>query len=221
MATPILHSFARWLAGRAAQLFARQMIPCGQVRVPAPGPDSMARVEPSFTFSKFIGAVFLTLAALGAAVASDQPEKFSGLLKKPPFGGPASPGLLAGSEPVEFRAVVEEHGHRYFSIFETATRRSTWIDPDRPVDGIAVKSFDAEHSNVTIDYRGTELSLPIQRARSSDNPGSSAAPREGKPPRSRQVGDPRYNPVVMRIFQDERRGRKEQSQPDSAESGRP
>jgi hypothetical protein len=108
-------------------------------------------------------AVVIRLSGAGAT-----PEKVSlnGLVTNSPFGSPKS-GVTTGSnggEPFEFRAVLEENNSKFFSIYETATRRSNWVELNDPVNGFAVKSYDAAKESITVDYQGKSITLAIKRA---------------------------------------------------------
>jgi len=94
-------------------------------------------------------------------------EKMNALLTNSPFGTPksgAGAGLAAGSEPLEFRAVLEENGSKYFSIYDPATRRSNWVEINDPVNGFSVKGYDSGKETITVDYQGKALTLGIKRA---------------------------------------------------------
>lgn len=52
----------------------------------------------------------------------------------------------------------------FFSIFETSTRRSNWVELNDPVNGLSVKGYDAAKESVTIDYQGKAMTLAIKRA---------------------------------------------------------
>ena len=105
------------------------------------------------------------LTALSPAVASNTPDKFGGLLANSPFGSlrTGAPGSGA-AEPLEFRAVLEENGNRIFSIYDTATHQSNWVDLNDPVKEFSVKEYDAEHASVTVEYQGKSMKLVLKRA---------------------------------------------------------
>jgi hypothetical protein len=112
-----------------------------------------------------IAAWFCLLTFLGPAGAASSPDRLGGLLANSPFGSPRAGAPGSGtSEPLEFRAVLEENGNRIFSIYETATHRSNWVDLNDPVNEFAVKEYDAAHDSVTVEYQGKPLKLGLKRA---------------------------------------------------------
>jgi hypothetical protein len=109
------------------------------------------------------GLSVLVLCRLGAAPT---PEKMTGLLNNSPFGSAKSAQSAVGGngEPFELRAVLEENGSKFFSIYDTATRRSNWVELNDPVNGFSIKSYDAAKENITVDYQGKSMTLAIKRA---------------------------------------------------------
>ena len=106
------------------------------------------------------GLLLLTFSRVALAGPS---EKMTGLLTNSPFGS-AKAGVVsanANGEPFELRAVLED---KVFSIYETATRRSNWVELNDPVNGFSVKSYDAAKENITADYQGKTMTLAIKRA---------------------------------------------------------
>lgn len=100
-----------------------------------------------------------------AAGATD--GKLSGLVTNSPFGTGRSPGAATGvhsGEPFEFRAVVAEGDNKFFSIYDTATKRSNWVEVNDPVNGFSVKGYDAGKETITVDYQGKTMTLAIKRA---------------------------------------------------------
>lgn len=113
-------------------------------------------------------ASLLCSALVCQVVAADSASagKLSGLVTNSPFGTGRSGAVNGGSngEPFEFRAVVEENGNKFFSIYETATKRSNWVEVNDPVNGFSVKGYDAGKETITIDYQGKAMTLAIKRA---------------------------------------------------------
>jgi hypothetical protein len=116
-------------------------------------------------FRPLIVVSLWSLALLPLAGATTPSDKLNGLLSNSPFG--ASRTNATGSnaaEPLEFRAVLEENGSKFFSIYETVTRRSIWVELNDAVNGFSVKSYDAERFGVTVEYQGRPLTLTLKRA---------------------------------------------------------
>jgi hypothetical protein len=106
------------------------------------------------------------ISALKLAGAGSTPEKLNGLLENSPFGVSRA-NATAGdgtTDPLEFRSVSEEKGKKYFSIYETAVHRSTWVELNDSVNGFAIKGYDATHDKITVEYHNKTLILPLKRA---------------------------------------------------------
>lgn len=111
-------------------------------------------------------AVLRLAGAATPAVGATPPDKMSGLLSNSPFGTGKAGALStnASGEAFEFRAVLEEGGSKFFSIYETSTRKSNWVELNDPVNGFSVKTYDAAKESITLDYQGRSLTLAIKRA---------------------------------------------------------
>ena len=111
-------------------------------------------------------AVLLSLTAvLQLAGAANSRDRFQELLDRSPFGNTATNSAAAAPvlEPVEFRAVLEENGRRFFSIYENATHRSYWVNMDDTENGFSVKEYDETDLQIKLIYQGRLLTLPLQR----------------------------------------------------------
>jgi hypothetical protein len=128
-----------------------------------------------------LSAVVLCLTAgLLPAGAADTPAKIKKLLDHSPFGAP--PVNLASSkapDPLEFRAVLEEDGTRYFSVYDANTHCSAWVKLNEPLNEFVIKDFDAAHTIVQIEYKGAALTLPIKQGQASAMVNSAPLPASG------------------------------------------
>ena len=101
------------------------------------------------------------LLGLTSGMASSQLDS---LLANSPFGtvktGPA--GDAAGNQPLEFRGTSEEGGQQYFSIYDTATKRSRWVTLNAASDDFVVKSYDPDAHTVSLDQHGRVLALTLK-----------------------------------------------------------
>ncbi len=156
---------------------------------------------------------FITVLQL--AGAGSAPDKLNGLLDNSPFGvsrANAAAGSSA-SDPFEFRSVYEEKGSKFFSIYDTATHRSAWVELNDPVNGFTIKSYDAGHENVTVDYHNKTMTLSIKRAPAV----AQAAPSmtTGTPPgnSSAQGAPSPTDPQRLQQIQEEIRRRRALRQP--------
>lgn len=145
----------------------------------------------------FIIALVSALLAiqLAGADAVTAPAKMdlSGLVNNSPFGtlrsGPG--GNNAATEPFEFRSVLEESNNKFlFSIFETATKRSNWVELNDPLNGFSVKSYDAGKQTITVDYQGKAMTLAIKQAPAVAQVYQAPSPQVGPVPVMQNSGNP-------------------------------
>jgi hypothetical protein len=116
----------------------------------------------------------------------------SGLVNNSPFGTLRSGGAggNASTEPFEFRAVLEENNNKFFSIYETATRRSNWVELNDPVNGFSVKSYDAGKQAIAVDYQGKTMTLAIKQAPAVAQVYQAPPPQTGPVPAMQTPGNP-------------------------------
>lgn len=133
------------------------------------------------------------LRLLGAPAASPEKEKpnLNGLVANSPFGSAKSGSAMGsnGNEPFEFRSVVYENNSQFFSIYDTNTHRSTWVELNDPVNGFSIKSYDAAKESITVDYQGKAMTFAIKRA--------PAATQIFQPPQQQPTPMPGPNGVVQ------------------------
>jgi len=132
--------------------------------------NTLKRHIPSMASRALIFALVCTSVLRLSAAGTPGPEKdkmnLNGLVSNSPFGS-AKSGVAAGNngnEPFELRAVLEENNSKFFSIYDTNTHRSTWVEINDPVNGFSVKGYDAAKESITLDYQGKALTLAIKRA---------------------------------------------------------
>lgn len=169
-------------------------------------------------FRALIAVSLWFVTALLLAGASSAPDKLNGLLDNSPFGASRS-NAAAGTgtgDPLEFRSVMEEKGSRFFSIYETAAHRSTWVELNEPVNGYAIKGYDAAHENVTVEYQNKTLTLPQKRAPAVAQAVVSTAPNLGGGPQPNFPGMGATSPADtqrLQQIQEEIRRRRALRQP--------
>ncbi|HEY4245443.1 MAG TPA: hypothetical protein VGM64_01240 [Lacunisphaera sp.] len=131
---------------------------------------------------------------LWGADAAAAPAKMdlSGLVNNSPFGTLRSGGAggNASTEPFEFRAILEENNNKFFSIYETATRRSNWVELNDPVNGFSIKSYDAGKQAITVDYQGKAMTLAIKQAPAVAQVYQAPPPQTGPVPVMQTPGNP-------------------------------
>ncbi len=161
----------------------------------------------------FASSIFWLMTLPSVAGANGTTDMLHSLLSNSPFGRPetSSPASPAQEQPIEFRGLLMENGTRLFSLFQISSRRSLWVKLNDPMSGLTVTAYDEEHTSVTVDYQGRSLTLALKRSRAQAQVTLPAVSGIEKPEIT-TAGNPRYNPEVMRQYQEERRlGRKQKA----------
>lgn len=105
----------------------------------------------------------LACLAVGAA-ASGQAASFDSLLNNSPFNAPAA-AAAAASESLELRGVIiEEDGRASLNIYDTATKKATWVHVDEPGHSYLVRGFDSANDTATLEVNRRTVSLALKRA---------------------------------------------------------
>jgi hypothetical protein len=124
------------------------------------------------TFSRLI---LLGIGLTSAACLSAKDPELDSLLRNSPFGVTAGTAKNGSNTPLEFRGVMVNGGAYYFSIYESATSRSTWVRlNDKSAKDFVAKNYDAQNKQLTLDYQGGNLTLALASAPSVPAP---SAPR--------------------------------------------
>ncbi len=112
-----------------------------------------------------VAGLLVALALYPAAGRAAAPN-LDNLLQNSPFGGPAAgAGGARADAPLEFRGVLVEGGENFFSIYESASRSSLWVGANEPGNPYKVQAYDSVKGVVTVDYKGTVLTLPLKQAK--------------------------------------------------------
>lgn len=101
-----------------------------------------------------------------------------------PFLPSASSGAVAVTEgaAIELRGVMEMREGLSFCIFDPAKKVSTWTRLNQKGYDFLVKSYDAAHETVTVDYAGRTLTLAMRAVKvASSGQASAPLPSSGAP----------------------------------------
>ena len=136
------------------------------------------------------GVLGLT-ALLPLAGAANTPDLLTGLLARSPFGSTATnpASTIAVNQPLEFRAVLEEQGTQIFSIYDTATRRSTWVNLNYLTDGLRIEAYDDVHECIMVLYQGKTLRLSLTGAWPKVRTVQVKLPQKSKAPEANEYHD--------------------------------
>jgi len=93
----------------------------------------------------------------------------SNLAENSPFGaGVTSSGTPVENTGLELRGMYVDQGKTYFSIYNAATKQSTWVAQgeaaSKSTEGLSIKSFDALNSVATIDAGGKSMQVSMKQA---------------------------------------------------------
>lgn len=91
------------------------------------------------------------------------------LLDNSPFGRPpaaASTTVPAAEAPLEFRSLIVEGGHRYFSVFDPSAQRGYWVGEgdEENQSGITVSSYDDDARRLVVNQGGRTYELLLKQA---------------------------------------------------------
>ncbi|HAZ66258.1 MAG TPA: hypothetical protein DCY41_05825 [Opitutae bacterium] len=91
------------------------------------------------------------------------------LAENSPFGaGVTSTGTTTENSGLELRGMYVDQGKTYFSIYNAATKQSTWVlqgeAPSKATEGFSVKSFDSVNSVATVDAGGKSVQVSLKQA---------------------------------------------------------
>jgi hypothetical protein len=93
----------------------------------------------------------------------------SNLAENSPFGaGVTSSGTPTENTGLELRGMYVDQGKTYFSIYNAATKQSTWVVQgevaSKATEGLSVKSFDSLNSVATVDAGGKSMQVSMKQA---------------------------------------------------------
>lgn len=104
----------------------------------------------------------LTAALLAAApVAASDLQR---LVDNSPFAPVGASGSAATGAPLEFRGVFMDQGEYFFSIYNPATKFSTWVGLDEPGQEFVVRSYDEGAQTIVAAFKGGNLTLRLGKA---------------------------------------------------------
>ena len=162
----------------------------------------------SFIIVLISASLAIQLSAADSAASTSAKMDLSGLVNNSPFGTLKSggPGSNGANEPFEFRSVMEENNNKYFSIYETATRRSNWVELNDPLNGFSIKSYDAGKQTITVDYQGKAMTLAIKQAPAVAQVYQAPSPQVGPVPVMQNPGNPsvQAGPVMQTAIDQQR-----------------
>ncbi len=133
-------------------------------------------------------AIALATAALASTVcgAESSPSPFL----PPETTSEAAPTPDA---PIELRGIMTAGDSVMFSIYDTATRSSTWVRLNQTGSGFIVRSYDESRDTITVDHGGRTITLALKTAKVASAPVAAPQPVVVAP----NVPQPVTGPVVL------------------------
>jgi hypothetical protein len=155
-----------------------------------------------------------------------------GLAKNSPFGGTgAATGPGAAPSILEFRGMYAEGGVKYYSIYNTQTKQSSWVaEGEAPSTNVPVviKGFDAVNETLTVDNGGQPQQMALHQAvvatYRGPSPAQLAAVSAAAAPSTSIGGAPggapqNLTPEQVEAFRQQMRERFSKRGPDGANNG--
>ncbi len=116
---------------------------------------------------KFLVLALVTTAALPPPTVGAAPINLDVLVSNSPFSGPAAPATVnAKTDPVlEFRGMFVDRGEAFFSLYDVSARSALWVGLNEPGNPFVVQSYDDTQGQVTVQFQGKILNLPLKQAK--------------------------------------------------------
>ncbi len=107
----------------------------------------------------------------------------------PPVRQQAAP--VTENQPLELRGMMGTGESRVFSIYDPATKQSTWVKLNEQGHNFLIREHDESAQTITIDYGGRPLTLKLTEARiaamTAPTPGPVPLPQGGPVPTGRNI----------------------------------
>jgi hypothetical protein len=160
-------------------------------------------------FRRRVVPVFLAVASLAGVTA-----RAVDLVSQSPFqtsGGNADATAASVNSPLELHGIVDTPDGYKFNLCDTAGHINVWIGLNDSGQKFVVRSHDAAHNRVTVEYNGQELTLTLPQPKISSmgmqpqfmpTPGVMPMPQPGQMP-NQMYSQSQYqpglnNPAVLR-----------------------
>ena len=115
--------------------------------------------------SSSVSRALLVATAFSPALLLAAPATLDGLAHSSPFGGQVANAAGRTDMPLEFRSILVEGGEQFFSLYEVSSRSSLWVGLNESGNPYKVQSYDANKGEVSVEYQGRNLTLPLKQAK--------------------------------------------------------
>ncbi len=117
------------------------------------------------------------LALLGLALAASARAEGT-LAPSSPFLPPAAAGTAAAENtPLELRGILVDEGGYRFSVYDPVRHTGTWSRLNEPGHDFVIRAHDVAHDQITLDYQGRVLTLPLRTAKVTTAPAVAPGPQ--------------------------------------------
>ena len=173
-----------------------------------------------FTFTLVVAAA-LTVAVTPAARA--------GVSTESPFAPRGfGPGGAASNSPIELRGITSDDQGMRFAIYDPAKKEGAWVRVDEKGQPYVVRSYDAGHNQIVVDYQGRSQTLALAEPKFGPSktvpmmiPGMAPQSQANLPPRPDKATDRAGYEQWKQLRQQQQQGQsQQQAQPSPAENAR-
>lgn len=117
-------------------------------------------------YSKLIRAAVLAVALQGSGWL--YAGKLDGLLESSPFAPMVQPAPAAKVETesgLELRSVLADGNSFRFSLFDTTTKQSFWVQLNQAGKPALAREYDQAGEVLSVDFNGKQLKVPLKKAK--------------------------------------------------------
>jgi len=140
---------------------------------------------PAMRFKALPATLGACVMAGALAVMAAYGRSWPGLVENSPFvgKGKATDTPPPENQQLELRGVLRENGAYFFSVYDTASKKETWVRQGDPGDPFKVRDYDAFRETATMEARGQMVSLVLRKSQiqATDHPSSSVVASLARP----------------------------------------
>lgn len=129
-----------------------------RARAWAPIPDMRFKALPATLGAGAMAGALAVMAAYG--------RSWPGLIENSPFVGKAKAADIPppDNQQLELRGVLRENGAYFFSVYDTASKKETWVRQGDVGDPFKIRDYDAFRETATLEARGQMVSLALRKS---------------------------------------------------------
>lgn len=89
--------------------------------------------------------------------------------------------------PLEFRGVFSDAGESFFSLYDAASRRATWVGLKEPGNPFVVLAYDEAKGVIEVEFQGQVRSIGLKQAKVTALPAAPMPSGPASPPQGNAV----------------------------------